>query len=624
MDTARTAHTSLFEQLLEAMPDAVVIVDGGGRIALVNRRAESLSGYAREQLLGMAVEELVPESRRPGHEQHRTTYQAAPTMRSMGGHLDIRFRRRDGTEFPAHIALSPVNTEQGRLVVASVRDVTERMRTEAELLHAEERFRLVVEGVRDYAIFMLDADGRVSTWSPAAARLKGYEAEEIIGRDFSVFYPRADLDDGKPARELREASATGRYEEEGWRLRRDGSRFWASVVITAIRDPAGGLLGFAKITRDVTERKRQDDRLRAVLEVAQATLEGRGEKDLLRLVAERSRALVEAALSMVTLVEPGGETLVVAAADGSRAAAIVGHRAPLAETVTARVLASRRALLLDEAPSMVSGSTPQIAAARVGPVLAAPLASGRREIGAIGVSNEPGGRRFTATDQELLELFAAQAAVAIDYVRVRDELQRLAVMEDRERIGRELHDGAIQALFAVGMGLQAVAVRTADAELRDRLQGTVEQIDEVIRDLRNYIFGLRPGLTADRHLGQALRELAQQLEEQHGVACAVDVDQALAGRLSARAADIVQVAREALSNVGRHAAAATCRLTLRAESDVAVLEVEDDGRGFDVAASGRSGWGLRNLRERATAIGGSMEISSVAGEGTTVQLRVPL
>jgi PAS domain S-box-containing protein len=275
---ARSLHADASEHLLEAMPDAVVMVGEDGRVMRVNRQAEALSGYSREELVGMAVEELVPRALRAAHLAHRTAYQREPTRRSMGTHLDIRFRRWDGSEFPADIALSPMPTEQGVLVVAAVRDITERKRAEEELLQAQEGFRLVVEGVRDYAIFMLDPGGRVRTWSPGAARLKGYEAGEIIGRHFSVFYPRADVEAGKPARELAVAAEVGRYEEEGWRVRKDGSRFWANVIVTALRDKVGKLLGFAKITRDVTERKRQDDRLRAVLEVAQATLERRASR----------------------------------------------------------------------------------------------------------------------------------------------------------------------------------------------------------------------------------------------------------------------------------------------------------------------------------------------------------
>ena len=582
------------------MPDAIVIADLEGRITHVNRLVEALSGYSPEELVGRPVEQLVPEGLRSGHVQHRTAYQRSPSVRAMGTHMDIRLRRKDGSEVPVDIALSPMASDQGPLVVASVRDITERKRAEEELLRAEERFRRVVEGVKDYAIFMLDRDGNISTWTPAAERMKGYSASEILGRHFSIFYPQADLDAGKPERVLAAASAAGRNEEEGWRLRKDGSRFWANVLITAIYDQAGKLLGFAKITRDISERKRRDDRIRAVLEVAQATLEGLGEHDLLQLITKRARTLVQADLGMVVLRDSATDRQLVAAVDGR-----------LGKQVRGKSSSADRDL---EPLTDVAGG---------GPSLVVPLRAGERAFGSLAVTNDPGGETFTDVDRELLDLFAAQAAVAIDYLRVRDDLQRLAVLQDRERIGRELHDGAIQALFAVGMSLQAIAMMTGDQALRERLESTVVQIDEVIRDLRNYIFGLRPGLAADRHLGQALRELADQLEQQHGVSCALDVDEVLAARLAGRAGEIIQMAREAISNVGRHAEARTCRLSLRAEPGLMVLEVEDDGRGFVPGDAEGEGWGLRNLRDRAAAMGGSLEISSVLGEGTLVRLLLP-
>ena len=622
MDAERPAETEASEQLLEAIPDAVLVVDTAGRVVRVNRQAELLSGYSREELVGMSVDELVPEALRGLHAAHREAYQRAPAARSMGSHLDIRMRRRDGGEFPADIALSPVTTGRGVLVVASVRDISERKRAEQELLRAQESFRLVVEGVRDYGILMLDPEGYVRTWSPGAARVEGYAADEIVGRHFSVFYPRDEIRAGRPARELAVAVETGRYEEEGWRVRKDGSRFWANVVVTAIRDQAGRLLGFAKITRDVTERKRQDDRLRAVVEVAQTALEGHPEAELLRLIAQRARALVDAGPSLIALLDPGEESLTIAAADGPDVS--VGSRVPLAGSLTERVLATRQPLVIEDASAEVPDRAAMVSPAGVGPALVVLLASGDRAIGSLCVTSEPGGRPFTEGDRELLGLFAAQAAVAIGYTRVRDELQRFAVLEDRERIGRELHDGAIQALFAVGMSLQGMAMMTGDPGLRERLEATVGRIDGVIRDLRNYIFGLRPGLAADRHLARALQELAEELEEQHGVACAIDIDQDVAARLAPRAADVVQATREALSNVGRHAAATTCRLTLRADPGFAVLEVDDDGRGFEAGADRGGGWGMRNLGERAAAMGGTLEVESVPGEGTTVRLRIPL
>jgi PAS domain S-box-containing protein len=131
------------------------------------------------------------------------------------------------------------------------------------LLQSEEAFRLLVASVTDYAIFMLDPEGRVASWNAGAERIKGYRAEEIVGQHFSRFYPDEDLQQGKPAHELKIASTEGRFEDEGWRVRKDGSRFWASIVVAALRDEAGRLVGFAKVTRDLTERKQVEERLRA-------------------------------------------------------------------------------------------------------------------------------------------------------------------------------------------------------------------------------------------------------------------------------------------------------------------------------------------------------------------------
>jgi signal transduction histidine kinase len=194
------------------------------------------------------------------------------------------------------------------------------------------------------------------------------------------------------------------------------------------------------------------------------------------------------------------------------------------------------------------------------------------------------------------------------------------VLEDRERIAKELHDGAIQSLFAVGMGLQASAMLAGGDDLRSRIQNAVEELDRVIRDLRNYIFGLRPGILADRQLDQALQGLVEEFSQRSGVVAIAEIDPATAAELSGRAGDVVQLAREALSNVSRHAQAATCRVSLYRGEDGAVLEVDDDGRGFDPARATGAGQGLRNLRERAEALGGRAEIHSTLGEGTTVRV----
>jgi signal transduction histidine kinase len=261
--------------------------------------------------------------------------------------------------------------------------------------------------------------------------------------------------------------------------------------------------------------------------------------------------------------------------------------------------------------------------------LGAPVRASGRVFGNLYLTDKQHADAFDEQDEAALVVLAAQAGVAIENARlVREmgraqrELRRLELLEERERIARELHDGVIQSLFAVGLGLQGVAAAIDDEGLAHRVESAVEEIDVAIRDLRNYIFGLRPGILAERELDKALRELAEEIEERYGTLVAVDLDDAAAAGLSARAADVVQVAREALSNVGRHAQASTCRLSVRRTDDGLVLEIDDDGRGFD-ATRAPQGMGLRNLRERVEGCGGRVEIVSSPSEGTTVRAWFP-
>jgi len=164
----------------------------------------------------------------------------------------------------------PVFNEKGEIayIIHRVEDVTESMRTKEKLLASEEQFRQLVNGIKDYAIFMLDPAGHIVSWNTGAEQIKGYCAEDILGRHFSCFYLREDIEAGKPAKELESAAVNGRLEDEGWRVRKDGSTFWANVVISALRDESGNLRGFAKVSRDATQRKRAEDKFRGLLEAA--------------------------------------------------------------------------------------------------------------------------------------------------------------------------------------------------------------------------------------------------------------------------------------------------------------------------------------------------------------------
>jgi signal transduction histidine kinase len=262
-------------------------------------------------------------------------------------------------------------------------------------------------------------------------------------------------------------------------------------------------------------------------------------------------------------------------------------------------------------------------------LLGAPITGRGRVFGNIYLTDKQDAEAFDEEDERVLVVLATQAAVAVENARLYDEtersgreLQRLQVLEERERIGKELHDGVIQSLFAVGMHLQGLATATGDDNISRNLESAVDDIDHAIRDLRNYIFGLRPGILADRQLDQALKEMATDFAARSGVVTVVDVDADAASRLTSRAADVVQIVREALSNVGRHGAATTCRVSVERNAAGLVIEVDDDGQGFDVELT-RSGMGLQNLQERVGSLGGVFRIESTPGEGTTVRATFP-
>jgi signal transduction histidine kinase len=263
-------------------------------------------------------------------------------------------------------------------------------------------------------------------------------------------------------------------------------------------------------------------------------------------------------------------------------------------------------------------------------LLGAPVLARGKVFGNIYVTEKQGDDEFSLDDERALQVLATQAGVAVenarlyeDMIRAQDEVRRLEVLDERERIAKELHDGVIQSLFAVGMSLQGAAALAQDEGISVRIEGAVEDIDRSIRDLRNYIFGLRPGILADRQLDQALRELGAECEQRSGVVTVVDVDPGIAAELASSASDVVQITREALSNVGRHAEATTCRVSLRRGVEGAILEIDDDGHGFELG-SVVEGLGIGNLRDRVASLGGSIDIQSSVGKGTTVRAILPL
>jgi signal transduction histidine kinase len=373
------------------------------------------------------------------------------------------------------------------------------------------------------------------------------------------------------------------------------------------------------------EAQRRGRWLEAVGEISSAILAGADIDGVLQTIARRARELVDASTAAIVSLQGDADSasLAIKVADGAHAEELRDLPVPLQGSVSGDVIRSGQTRVIADASKDTRTYQPMIALGQMGPMVLVPLLARGRPFGTLAVANTVGGAAFDDEGVRLIETFAVQASVALEYGRTQRELKRLAVLDERERIGRELHDGVIQSLFSVGMGLQATASRSGDPQVESRVESAVAEIDRAIRDLRNYIFGLRPGLLADRQLEQAVEDLVKDFAEKSGVTTVADVDGTVAAELAPRAADLVQLTREALSNVGRHAHPLTCRVRIYRRDGDAVLEIDDDGRGFDLAAP-HNGQGIRNLRDRVSAMGGRLDIQSKAGEGTTVQISIPI
>jgi len=263
-----------YRRLVESVRDyAIFLLDTQGHVVSWNQGAERLKGYRPDDIIGRHFSVFYP----PAAIEKRWPQYELETAARLGRFEDEGWRvRKDGSYFWANVIVTAIHDDDGKLIgfAKVTRDLTERRENEERLRQSEERFRLLVDGVQDYAIFMLDTEGRIMSWNQGARRLKGYSAPEVIGKSFSIFYPPEALERGWPATELREATRLGHFEDEGWRVKKDGTRFWASAVITALRDGDGTLRGFSKITRDLSERRAQDERLRQSEERLRLVLEG--------------------------------------------------------------------------------------------------------------------------------------------------------------------------------------------------------------------------------------------------------------------------------------------------------------------------------------------------------------
>ena len=259
---ARLDADSLHRRLVEGISDyAIYMLDPEGHVSSWNPGAQRFKGYSAGEIIGHHFSLFYTDEDRAAGRPSRAL-QCALTE---GRFEDRAWRvRKDGTRFRAHVIIDAIHDDDGTLIgfAKITRDISEWHAQEMALRASEQRFRLLVSSVTDYAIYMLDLGGHISSWNAGAERFKGYKEAEVLGKHFSMFYKDEDRRAGRPARALHRALTEGRFEDTGWRMRKDGTDFWAHVIVDLIRDDSGTPIGFAKITRDVSERRAADLRLR--------------------------------------------------------------------------------------------------------------------------------------------------------------------------------------------------------------------------------------------------------------------------------------------------------------------------------------------------------------------------
>ena len=616
--------------VLRLMPDAAVVVDEAGQIVATNAAAETMFGYPRGGLRGVAVDVLVPDRFRPGHARHRATYATHPTQRPMGAAVELWATRLDGTEFPVDISLAPLGTPERPLTLASVRDLTGR-RSEWE---SGARLAAIVSSSDD-AIVSMDLNATLTSWNPGAQRLLGYQPEEILGRPVTRVVPE------RLRSEVEEALAMVRGgvhlpTRDTVRLHHSGREIDVAESLSLIRDIAGNPVGISALVRDITERKRSERELRrllvdgqrrerwlgAISEVRLAMLGGGGLEQWLALLVRRLDELTDADAVTVVVAAGDGAHLEVVAVHGP-AAPSTGQLVALEGSPEGRVFTSGRTVSSDHpdgAGETTGGGRP------LGPALHVPVVTAQGSGGVLSVARLAGGAVFNAEEVRMVESFGQQAGLALELDRAQVDREQLALIGDRERIARDLHDHVIQRLFAVGMSLQAATHAVHDPAAAERIGESIEELDATIRDVRSTIFSLalRPNERAEASPRARILEVASGAATSLGFQPRLQFEGPVDTKVPATLIpDVVAVVREALSNVARHARATQVEVRVAVHDDLAIT-VTDDGEG--IGDTTRSS-GLSNMRARAEARGGTMT-AQAAGDGsrpgTRIVWRVPL
>ncbi len=608
--------------LVDAAPDALLVLDQEGRVRYVNRQLETLTGWSRTELLGELVERLLPERFRARHVLLRDAFVAAPRPRAMGVGRLLFLRRRDGEHVPVEIGLSPGRAEGEPVVLVAIRDVSERRRAQAAESLVGQALDVIDDGV-----VVLDAEtGERVYANRAVLDRSGYGPAELTGVRLGA--PSTPAEEAALQRAVREVvtGAARRVVLDTHVGRRDGTRVPVETAISYVPPgPADDAGHVVLVSRDTTARVAAEARrarraatAQLVADVATHVLGG----------APLDAVYTEIADGVARVFDAGDVTLgslrPEAAGPRARRYEPVGAHGPGHAALAAALTKDRavaRALGRHERTRMPPVPAGPAADHPLGPGAAVRFGAAARGAGVLAACRAPGAEPFTEDDVGLLAGLAQQVALAVELGRARADQERLAVLEDRERLARDLHDTVVQDVLATGMQVALVLPRVADPDVRARLEDTVERLEEAVRRLRGAVFELQEPVRGGS-LAEALRAVTVSAGRVLGHEPELVVTGPV-GRLTAGHADqLVATLHEALSNVLRHAHATSTRVRLAVTAHGATLTVEDDGVG--PPAEGVRGDGLSNLRCRARSFGGWSLLAARHPHGARFVWHVPL
>jgi PAS domain S-box-containing protein len=585
------AQAELLRNVVASLPVILWAVDREGKITLSGRRGLAALGIPSGDAIGSTV--FTDEFDALGINQH--------LRRALDGdefQVDLDYQ---GMTFNTHFC--PVRDSRGSIVGATglIIDVTERIQVQRALRESERRYRQVLESVKDYAIFTLDPDGYVTSWNPGAERIKGFQATEVIGKHFSLFYTPEDVEKGEPQLALQRAAKEGHYEIDGWRLRKDGTRYWANVLITPIWDDQGNLQGFSKVIRDITRRRQTEEALRAS--------------------EARFRTIFEGSAMGIAILDLDGNVL-------------IGN--PAMQRILGYTWEEINGLTLEKVTYASDQATHK--------AMFQELADGKRELfrheGRF--SKKDSGMIWGNWTVSLVRDSESQPLYAISMVedvtfRKRMQSELLEVQrqldagreQERLRLAQELHDDPLQELYGIIYQIEAVNATVESLENQEELHLMRGSVQNVIDKLRTICGELRPPALTPFGLESAIREHADTFQSQHPEIL-FHLDLAYDGQYLSEQLRLTlfRVYQQAIANVARHSQAKNATVRFKFDEQRAILEIEDDGQGFVVPLNWvnftrKKHLGLAGAVERAELLGGKLEVISAPGKGTLVRLVAP-